>query len=208
MKVLAIVVTRGLDFCEVTVNSLSNQTVKPDIHVEIGYPIAAFKDQVGKLVCYYFNKAITEHNLNDYDYVLKIDEDVKLPLRFLEVNCTSDLDLMGYGRALLIKAHPFLEVMNGKLTPNNIHAGLIHRIYQQKGLPASWHYLLSPLLLRNESRNLRKFFFSGFDQYVFGDSCTRFFFRVAYGLLKQPFLLGSFFGYLYAGLTKQQRYTL
>jgi len=68
------------------------------IHTEIGYPIEGLS--VGKLVCFYANKALSNYNLEEFDYILKSDEDVIYPHDFLEVNTAQGYDLMGGAEAI------------------------------------------------------------------------------------------------------------
>jgi len=53
-----------------------------------------------------------EHvNLEDYDYLLRVDADIILPKRFIEENLKAEADYVGKaGYCMLIKVSPFLKV--------------------------------------------------------------------------------------------------
>jgi hypothetical protein len=59
------------------------------------------------------NEALGQVDLNDYDYLLRVDSDTLLPETFLEDNLGL-ADVVGDGFAHLIRVLPFLAVMGGR----------------------------------------------------------------------------------------------
>jgi hypothetical protein len=205
-------VTRSLKIAERTLSSLEAQTLKPEIAVTIGYPISNLS--VGRLVCYYCNKILDKiPNLEQYEFILKSDEDVYYPPRFLEFNTKTDYDLQGGGSCLLIKTKPFLEYMKGRFIPNSIHAVLIHLIFKKKGLKSSWKYhtKVKPKIFRPQNtRGVRRGFEGGMESYRIGMPKFR---RIRYYLYyflktKNLFYMMNFLGFMYTWFKRSQTYTI
>ena len=195
-----------------TVRSLSDQTLVPDIIMEIGYPTKELNSLTcGRLVCYYANKALKRIDLKDYDFLLKTDEDVFYPRNFIETNVETRLDLVGGGSFLWIRVKPFLEVMNGRFIPNNFHAGLIYRIYRAKGYNnISSNYpddMIAPKLVRGEYQQPVRRFYCGIDYYRFSQNPLSTLKSLTLTIWRTPYRFCSLLGFLYAGLRNIQRYT-
>jgi len=201
MNILAIVITRSQEYSCVTVESLKRQTLKPEIHVEIGYPIP--KMSVCKLVLYYFNKVLKEYDLSSFDYILKSDEDVIYPRNFLEENTKLGYDVMGSNACMLLKADTFMNVMNGRLILSD-YDGLLCMIYSMKRLKVFGAYpKVKPVIARKEYRTPQRFFLTGRAMYSVAHVRLRYFF---FRTFRNPFSVFSLLGYLISGLKRNQRY--
>jgi hypothetical protein len=104
-----------LDYPIRTIESIEAQTVRCD------YLLATDKTNPsktkGERVSIALNKVLATIDLRHYDWLLKIDSDTTIPKNFIEDNIKCNYDLMGTGRALLIKVGPFIKYCNGVFVP-------------------------------------------------------------------------------------------
>ena len=81
--------------------------MKPEIIVTVGKPDKRLV--TGEIVGRTMNDTLSKIRIGDYDFLLKSDDDIIFPPRFLEVNTQTDYDAMGRGAGLLIRVEPFLK---------------------------------------------------------------------------------------------------
>jgi hypothetical protein len=133
MKIVAVVPTLNDDLTE-TVQSILDQSVEVSrIFAVIGskslydelvvrleraeciYVKPDFSQPLGKRVAVAINTALAKVNVEEYDYVLKVDADVVLPRDFVKENLSNLPDFVGSGgSAMLFNSHRFLEAFGGK----------------------------------------------------------------------------------------------
>jgi glycosyltransferase involved in cell wall biosynthesis len=77
--------------------------VKPELAEHIGV-------RVGKAI----NHALNNIDLRKYDFLLKVDADVEMPLNYLERCLKLGADLVGLGSFMLVKMEPFLKLLSGR----------------------------------------------------------------------------------------------
>lgn len=88
-----------------------------------------------------------EMGLDSFDYLLKIDQDVKLPPYWIVANAKSNMDLMGKGCAMLIKMLKFLE-LGGRFDVTEFDDDSLIQRFIKAGawvLPYNWTY--PPIML-------------------------------------------------------------
>ena len=118
-------------YSEKTIESLLEQTIKPSkIIVAAGHPSICEECSSHGIECYFVKPNFTEHtgirmtkamnfalkflNLNDYDFILKVDDDVVLPPNFIERCLKLDADCVGgSGCAQMFKINTFIDLFNG-----------------------------------------------------------------------------------------------
>jgi hypothetical protein len=111
MKILAVIIS--VNPPRKLIESLKNQTLKPTKIIIANYRVPT-KYSVGQRSAYAFNRAVQNVNLEKYDYLIKLDDDVLLPPNFIEANIGL-ADYVGEGRAMVLKIKTFLQIMDGKL---------------------------------------------------------------------------------------------
>ena len=110
MKILALM--NSINPPQDTIDSVRNQTVKVDKFIIMTEKLDD-KLPIGVRQGILINKALKWINLQDYDWILKIDDDVFLPRNFIEENLKQGGDIIGTGgHALLIKVKSFLSVFD------------------------------------------------------------------------------------------------
>lgn len=92
------------------------------------------------------NNGLRHVNLDDFDYILRVDCDAWLPPDFVEGNLQGSPDVCGLGAAMLIKTSSFQNVMGGKFDPYSDDAA-IHFEFQRRRLKAT-PYRVNPRVLR------------------------------------------------------------
>ena len=99
--------TRSVEDCRETLHSLRSQTLRPEIVVTVGEPVKGLV--TGEVVGRTMNEALSRIQVSDYDFLLKSDDDILYPPRFLEVNTQADYDAMGRGAGLLVRVEAYLK---------------------------------------------------------------------------------------------------
>lgn len=191
LSILVVIPTLNDDPTE-TINSLQNQTVKVSkILVAVGskslyqklistgrggaveyfYVKPNFQDPLGKRVASALNYALSKVNLNDYDYLLRLDADAILPARFIEENLKKvNAHYIGKaGYAMLLKMECFLRVFNGQFAEvgaEDSYIGL--KLLSQGYKVESW--ALPPKLKRKSGAHhtWRYYFTRGIEMYKLG----------------------------------------
>ncbi|MEM2130552.1 MAG: glycosyltransferase family A protein [Candidatus Bathyarchaeia archaeon] len=134
VRILALIPTLNDDPTK-TVQSILNQSVEVSkIIVVIGgkelykklaqnklerteyvYVKPDFSQPLGKRVGTAINTALYKVNLNEYDYILKVDSEITLPKDFVEKNIQGMPDFVGSGgAAMLFKTNALLNSLGGK----------------------------------------------------------------------------------------------
>ncbi len=93
------------------------------------------------------NNMLEYINIEKFDYILRVDADIILPLDFIEKNITSGQHAIGYGYAQLIEVKSFIKCMGGKFNPEHDDGYIIEK-FKFCGVPASWDYVVKPTLKR------------------------------------------------------------
>ncbi|MCQ5363292.1 MAG: glycosyltransferase family 2 protein [Candidatus Methanomethylicia archaeon] len=130
-KILAIIPVLS-KYPKETIESLLSQTIKPSKIVVAAGSQSVCKDcSVHGVECYFIEPDLTKHveirvakainfalqftNVNDYDYILKVDDDVSLPPNFIELSLKLDADCVGgSGCAQMFKISTFMALFKGR----------------------------------------------------------------------------------------------
>jgi len=159
-KVLSIIVTPTQEESRATFKSLLCQTLHTDVYSVIG--IRDGSKYAGEIVSKTVNSYLKYIDLACYDFLLKSDNDVLYPKKFLEVNCKADYDLLGAGAGLLIKTEPFLKVCKGMFAENDIYDTELYMKFQQSKLKVlPYKYLCNPSVFRKMNYGLFRMFNTG-----------------------------------------------
>jgi hypothetical protein len=119
-------------------------------------------------VSYVLNKALQTVNLQDYDYLLRVDGDTVLKPNWLKTALESNMDLYGgWGFAMLIRVKPFLELMNGRFNNESDDSYIIHR-FCREGLKVYATHKAALLTTRKHKHNKSDQMFCGTIYYKMG----------------------------------------
>jgi hypothetical protein len=125
---------------------------------------------VGKRVARALNAGLDLINLEEFDYLLRIDADIVLPSRFVEENLKLRADLVGTaGFALLIRVRPFVSLLHERFKEVCAEDSYVRYIFMQNGYSTmSWK--LPPKLLRKSGKphSWRYFYVRGLEMYKVG----------------------------------------
>jgi len=145
-------------------------------------------EPLGVRVSKAINFALEHVNIEDYDYLLRVDADIILPKRFIEENLKAEADYVGKaGYCMLIKVSPFLKVFGGRFKEvgaEDSYVGMkfMYHGYQVKG------YILSPILTDRAHRkhSYRYHLTLGMESYKLGYEPIHVFEKLRYGKM-EPF---------------------
>ena len=166
-RVLVIVVTRDPKDSVKTVETLNNQTLQPEKIIVVSGR-KKWNESTGYIVGVLMNKALKDVDLNEYDWLLKSDDDIIYPPDFLEVNTNTDYDLMGRGAGLLMRTQPFLEYI-GEWNESDMEDSYPYYVFEAKGLRTLISKWVNPATLtKPASKSLRRKFEAGRDAYRIG----------------------------------------
>jgi len=105
-KIIVVVGSRQL--C----NELANELAKC---ADIIFSKPSMKEPLGLRVAKALNIALSRVRIEEYDYILRVDADIRLPKKFIEENIKLDADIVGKaGYAMLIKNKTFLQIFKGQ----------------------------------------------------------------------------------------------
>jgi len=105
------------------------------VKLEVEYVPPNPQEHIGVRVGKAINAAIERENLNLYDYLLKLDVDIKLPSNdYIEKCLKLDVDLTGLGHFMLIRMKPFLKLLNGKWPEVPTDDAYIMQVFKAAGL--------------------------------------------------------------------------
>ena len=95
--------------------TLSKVATEREVSMKVEYVPANLKEHVGVRVGKAMNAILRSENLHLYDYILKIDVDVRLhSSNYIEKCLKLGADLVGLGYFMLIRMKPFLKLLNGR----------------------------------------------------------------------------------------------
>ena len=77
--------------------------VKPELTEHVGV-------RVGKAI----NNVLNNIPLHKYDFLLKVDADIVMPLNYVERCLKLKADLVGLGPFMLVRMEPFLKLLSGR----------------------------------------------------------------------------------------------
>ncbi len=175
MKVLAVIIS--VDPPRNLIESLKSQTLKPKKIIIANYRVPA-KYSVGQRSAYAFNRAIRNVNLEEYDYLLKLDDDVILPPNFLEAN-VGLADYVGEGRAMILKIKTLLQIMGGNLKVMQCEDTYLLQSYYWLGAKIRYGWNVPPIdtisHMESLASHLKKYWIDvGRAQYRFGIPIARY----------------------------------
>ena len=166
------------------IKCLKKQTLKPGkIVIVAAYPSACIdesdidcivvpppKDKlltVGERIGIALTIAFNTYNLENYDYFLKIDDDVEFNENFIEENIKAGYVLMGRGCAMIIKVPWYLKIW-GKTWPiaTADDTSVVVSSIPFNSLP--WKYVNSPKMLRPINAYFKRLWKAGYDLYRVG----------------------------------------
>jgi len=81
--------------------------------VEVVYVRPDLREHVGVRAAKAINRALERANLRLYDYLLKVDADVLMPLDYVERCLLLGADLVGLGPFMLVRVKPFIRLLGG-----------------------------------------------------------------------------------------------
>lgn len=134
----------------------------------IFYVEPSLREHVGVRVGKAINYALRHFDLRDFDYLLKIDADVRLPPGYIKRCILLNADLVGMGPFMLVKTEPFLKYLDGKWPQTSADDAYIKLKFQSLGLKV---YGELPGLVENRRRgggDWRYYYFRGIDDYRMG----------------------------------------
>jgi len=138
--------------------------------VEIVYVKPNMDDPLGKRIATALNIALRRVNLEEYDYMLRVDADAILPSGFIEKNLKANADYVGkVGYAMLLKASSFLKVFNGKFAEVGAEDSYVGLKFLRQGYQVK-RWLCPPVLMRKSGQHhsYRYYFTRGIEMYRLG----------------------------------------
>ncbi|MEM2847996.1 MAG: hypothetical protein QXM79_04400 [Zestosphaera sp.] len=132
--------------------------VKPDTSLSVG-------ERVGIAL----TVALRRYAVGNYDYFLKLDDDVMFGPKFVETNVRSHYDLMGRGAAMVINARKYVQLFNHKwpVCPAD-DTYVIYRSVASGLRVLEWRWVEKAFLLKEPAYSARRRFLLGVELYKFG----------------------------------------
>jgi hypothetical protein len=114
------------------------------------------------------NVGLASVDLSSYDFLLRVDSDVVLPVNFLGSSIALGADVVGSGPAHLIRVKPFLDCMGGKFNSVSDDAYLEYKFLEKGYTVKKW--CVKPLIQRSSGKmhSVSYFFDRGMIMYVNG----------------------------------------
>lgn len=160
-----LVVIPCLNYPKETIDSINSQTVKckniilADKRFDMKMPKSL---RVSKAI----NYALRDIDLNDYDFLIKIDSDTTLDNSFIENNIKYNYGLIGGGRCLIINVPLFIEISGGRFVEcyadDTALFAQFKRSYNYDVLPWKWIYPTDNNLHKSNN-TLKELFLIGYD---------------------------------------------
>ncbi|MEM3365971.1 MAG: glycosyltransferase family A protein [Candidatus Methanomethyliaceae archaeon] len=207
---------------EETINSLNSQTLKPKRIVVAAGTIRVhkeckergiesvlvnpnFDEHVGIRMTKAMNAALESLNirLEEYDYILKVDDDVILPPKFLELCVLEDADCVGgSGCAELFKTETFIELFGGSF-PKVVSEDTFREfsVLARNKKFSKWPIKPIPIGLKKR-HNWRYYYQIGFDRYKLGYDPIHIMLHLRHGKMYLFYVIG----YLISLLRREERY--
>jgi len=137
--------------------SIDCLVVRPDHRLTVG-------ERVGVALTMAFRK----YRPGDYDYFLKLDDDIVFGPRFVEVNVKSGYDVMGRGAAMLVNAGKYLRVFGDRWPVNPADDDYVVYKSIASGLKVlEWDWVEKARLLKEPTRSPRRLLITGRVMYRF-----------------------------------------
>ncbi|MCD6530481.1 glycosyltransferase family 2 protein [Candidatus Bathyarchaeota archaeon] len=153
------------------------------------------KEYLGLRVAKALNYALKKVKVEDYDYILRVDADIKLPPDFIEKNLEIDAEIVGKaGYAMLIKTKSFLKIFNGRFPEVPAEDSFLNlSLMSRKRKVEDWR--TPPILLKQSRKkhSWRYYFHRGEAMYKLGYEPIHVAERArTYGLMNAFTVLGYF----------------
>ena len=175
-RILCMVPSLPKDLNAQCVSSILAQTVPIEMLVILSKKVEA--GTLAERVSFILNEALSHIRIEDFDYILRVDGDTVLPTDFLEECLKEEPDLYGdWGYAMLIKAQPFLKLMNGKFHPESDDSYIIHKFIAEK--QKVFHRQIKPVQIRKRPHDMNDLL-----------ACGEIYYKLGY----EPFHVLSFLG--------------
>jgi glycosyltransferase involved in cell wall biosynthesis len=203
---LIIVVVGSSSLAKFLTNSLS---IEEDLSekVKVIYVKPELTEHVGVRVGKAINHALNNIDLHRYDFLLKIDADVVMPLNYLESCLKLRADLVGLGPFMLVKMEPFLKLLGGRWPEVPTDDAYVMMRFKAAGLRiAPWPEGL--VLKRKAGGSWRYYYYRGIYDLKIGFDPIEEFFSVISLMMHRRTLLPIFTltGYLIAMTKGEQVY--
>jgi len=209
--------------------SLSHQTLKPDRVVIVAAFSSACIDKfynltniscivvspnlslsVGERVGIALTIAFKKMKIDEYDYVIKLDDDVLFDEKFVEDNIDADYDLVGYRGAMILKSKRVIEILDGRWIPSPLDDALVIDVFRAKGckiLP--WTWVHPPLYMKEPKDTFRRGIRFGIELYRMGYPFMNLVLSIPYNATKRRMeihvLMGILIGYIITHMRREKR---
>ncbi|MCQ5341411.1 MAG: glycosyltransferase family 2 protein [Candidatus Methanomethylicia archaeon] len=219
IKILAIIPVLNR-YPKETIKSLLNQTIKPSriiiaagsssvcqeckIHgIDCIYVKPNFYEHVGIRMTKAMNIALQSVNINNYDYILKLDDDVILPPKFIEMCIKENADCVGgSGCAQLFKVSTFIKLFNGRF-PEVVSEDT----YREFAILATGRKLvkwpIEPIYFIKKKHSWRYYYEIGYNRYKLGYDFIHILFHLRHGINYVFYLIG----YISALIHREKKYS-
>lgn len=198
-KILVVVGSRKFyeKLCSKRTKQIEFIFVKPDFSKSLGV-------RLGNAI----NVALAKVRIEDYDYLLKMDADIVLPIQFLSINLKVEADIIGrFGFCMLLKTSSFMKVLKGKWPELITEDTYIEHFYSSLGYVVT-DSMLPPNIQRQAGAR-----YSWKDQYDRGISWYKMGYEPLHafvgsftGFRTNPRIVYAIFGYTGALIKRSERY--
>ena len=135
--------------------------VRPELSEHVGV-------RVGKAI----NHVLSNIDLGKYDFLLKIDADVAIPLDFIERCLRLEADLVGLGSFMLVRTKPFIRLLGGRWPEVPADDAYVMMCFRAAGLKtALWPK--GVILKRKSGGNWKYYYYRGICDFKIGLDPTR-----------------------------------
>jgi glycosyltransferase involved in cell wall biosynthesis len=168
--------------------------VKPELTEHVGV-------RVGKAI----NHVLNNIPLHKYDFLLKVDADIVMPLNYVERCLKLEADLVGLGPFMLVRMEPFLKLLGGRWPEVPTDDAYVMMRFKAAGLRiAPWPEGL--VIKRKAGGSWRYYYYRGVYDLKIGFDPIKEFFSVISLILHRKTLLPFFtlFGYFIAIMKGEQ----
>lgn len=203
---LIIVVAGSSSLAKFLTNILSAEEGFSD-KVKVIYMKPELAEHVGVRVGKAINRALNNIDLRKYDFLLKVDADVEMPLNYLERCLKLGADLVGLGPFMLVKMEPFLKLLSGRWPEVPTDDAYVMMRFKAAGLRiAPWPEGL--VLKRKAGGSWRYYYYRGiYDLKIGFDPIKELFSAISLVMHRRTLLpIFTLIGYLIAMIKGEQIY--
>lgn len=206
---------------EETINSLNSQTIKPERIIVVAGTTRVYRESKERGIETVFVKPnLTEHigirvskamnvairtlniNLNEYDYLLKVDDDVVLPPDFIERCILEGADCVGgSGYAELFKMKTFIELFGGSF-PEVVSDDTFREFLVMVSNRKFSKWPVKPIMRLKKKHGWRYYYELGYDRYKLGYDPIHIIFHLRHGKMYLFYVAG----YFVSLLRREKRY--